>query len=68
LFATPKDGQGSFSSKSCHDNYWYYVHPKNGMASLDMSDRDEATKYSIDCVVCKYIVLHVRFEDKEKSV
>ena len=33
----PKDGQGSFSSKRCYDNYWYYVHPKNGMASLDMS-------------------------------
>jgi len=33
----PKNGQGSFSSKRCHDNYWYYVHPKNGMASLDMS-------------------------------
>ena len=47
LFAMPKDGQGSFSSKSCHDNYWYYVHPKNGMASLDMSDRDEAPNIAL---------------------
>ena len=35
--AMPKDVQGSFSSKCCHDNYLYYVHPKNGMVSLDMS-------------------------------
>ena len=37
LYAMPKDGQGSFTSKCCHDNYLYYVHPKNGMVSLDMS-------------------------------
>ena len=47
----PKDGQGSFSSKHCHDNCWYYVHPKNGMASLDMSARCSGiVSHDIKCI------------------
>ena len=62
----PKDGQGSFSSKHCHDNYWYYVHPKNGMASLDMSEREREGERGIPDIAfsgeytgifCKVLVL-----------
>ena len=56
----PKDGQGSFSSKHCHDNYWYYVHPKNGMASLDMSERERGrerdSRYRILWGVYRYLL------------